>query len=244
MRFIAGLIMFLMFTLSYATTMTVGVPFFNPPFIMKAGSAGQLIGFDADIMNEICRRLSVECKFKTLTYGDVFNKVTNGQVDVGIGAITISLARDKQFTLSLPYLQSFGQFIVKNNSAIQSTKDFLEKKFGVVTQSVYQDLLTTMLGSNIKILTYDFQSQMLTALDDGDVDALLIDKVTADYWYANGDNAYRLIGKRIPYGYGYGIIAAKGKTDLMSQINAALLAMQADGTYIKIYSTYFSGSAL
>lgn len=243
LRLTAYLLLFMTATLSYAKTLVVAVPEFNPPFIMPSGS-GHLIGFDADIMNEVCRRIAVECKFKTLAYGQLFNAVRDKEADVAIGALTISLARDKEFLFSLPYLQSFGQFIINNKSNIQSTKDLANKKFGMLNHSVYKNVLIAMFGSKLDILIYDFQAQMLTALHNNEVDVLLMDKGTADYWYANSDNIYRLLGKRIPYGYGYGILAAKGQEVLISEINAALLTIQADGTYVRIYSTYFSGGVL
>lgn len=243
MRLFAYFGMFLAFSLSHAKTLIVGLPEFNPPFVMSSGS-GEYIGFDADIINEVCRRISVKCSFKTLAYGLVFNTVKNGEADVAIGSITISLSRDEEFLFSLPYLQSFGQFIVKNKSNIKTPEDLPGKRFGTPSNSVYQNMLTYKYGTKIQISTYESQAQMMAALYNGDVDVLLLDKATADYWYANSDNLYRLVGKQIPYGYGYGIIAAKGSEDLIAKINTALLSMQRDGTYLRIYATYFSSDAI
>ncbi len=243
MRLAACFVLFLTFTLSHAQKLTVGVPEFNPPFIMSSG-AGEFIGFDAEIIYEICRRISAKCVFKTLAYGLVFNTVKNGEADLAIGSITISLSRDEKYIFSLPYLRSFGQYIVKAKSNILTPDDLVGKRFGVANGSVYQTMLANQFGTKITVIPYDFETQMLAALYNDSVDVLLLDKATADYWYANSDNLYRLVGKRIPYGYGYGILSAKGSEKLISEINTALLAMQSDGTYLRIYSTYFSGGAL
>lgn len=243
MRLAACLVLFLSFTFSHAKTLTVGVPEFNPPFVMSSGS-GEFIGFDAEIIYEVCRRISAKCVFKTLAYGLVFNTVKSGEADLAIGSITISLNRDQEFLFSLPYLRSFGQFLVKAKTNIYTPEDLIGKRFGIASHSVYQSMLLHQFGTKIQIIPYEFQAQMMAALYNDDVDVLLLDKATADYWYANSDNIYRLLGKQIPYGYGYGILAAKGSEDLISQINTALLSMQRDGTYLRIYSTYFSGDAL
>jgi len=240
MRLFAYFSLFLAFSFSHAKTLIVGVPEFNPPFVMSSGS-GEFIGFDADIINEVCRRISVKCSFKTLAYGLVFETVKNGDADVAIGSITISLNRDEEFLFSLPYLQSFGQFLAKTASDINTPEDLVGKRLGTVNNSVYQSMLSYKFGTKVQISTYEFQAQMMAALFNNDVDALLLDKATADYWYANSDNLYKLVGKKIPYGYGYGILAAKGSEDLIAKINTALLSMQRDGTYLRIYSTYFSG---
>lgn len=241
MRLIACLMLFLTFTQLQAQTLKITVPEYNPPFIMSSGGGG-FFGFDADIISEVCKRLSAECKLLARPYSEVFTAVKKGQADLAIGAITISLNRDKQFLFSLPYLRSFGQYIVKNKSDLNSTDNFAGRRFGVANNSVYLAMLKNKYDSKIQINVYDFHTQMLDALYNGDVDILLLDKATADYWVANSDNIYRLLGERIPYGAGYGILAAKGREKLINKINNALLAMQADGTYVRIYSTYFNSS--
>ena len=241
MRFMFCVIFLFISLLSNASSLTVSVPEYNPPFIMSSGSGGYF-GFDAEIINEVCRRLSVQCKLQALPYSQVFNSVKKGQADLAIGALTISLKRDKQFLFSLPYLRSFGQFIVKTKSDMKSPNDVAGKSIGVSENSVYITLLQNQYGASIKIKTYDFHLQMLDALYNGDVDVLLLDKATADYWVANSDNLYRLLGDRIPYGYGYGIVTARGKEKLITKINDAILSMQADGNYVRLYSTYFNSS--
>ncbi len=241
MRLATCLALLLAFTTLHAQTLKVTVPEYNPPFIMSSGR-GFFFGFDADIISEICRRLSVECKLLTRPYSEVFSAVKKVQADLAIGAITISLNRDKQFLFSLPYLRSFGQYIVKTKSELNSVNDFAGRRFGVADNSVYLAMLKNQYGSKIQISTYDFHTQMLDALYNGDVEILLLDKATADYWVANSDNIYRLLGDQIPYGAGYGILAAKGQEKLINKINNVILSMQADGTYIRIYSTYFNSS--
>lgn len=243
MRVIAYLFLFLCLSISQAKTLTIAIPEFNPPFIMSNGS-GEFIGFDAEIINEICRRLSVKCVFKPLAYSQVFDAVRNGEADVAIGAITISLARDKAFLFSLPYLQSYGQYLVKSKGTFYTLKDLMGKKFGIASGSVYQTMLKNRFGSEIQIVSYDFHNQMLQALNNDDIDALLLDKATADYWEANSDNIYRLLGNKFSCGFGYGILTAKGNDTLVSEINTTLLDMQADGSYLRIYSTYFSGETM
>jgi len=239
MRLVACFVMMLSFTGLNAQTLTITVPEYNPPFVISSG-AGGYFGFDADIMNEICRRLAVQCKYKAVAFSRVFDSVQTGEVDLAIGAITISLSRDKEFLFSLPYLRSFGQYVVKNKSNIKSLKDILGKRVGVADNSVYETMLKKQYDTKTQIITYDFHIQMLDALYNDDIDALLLDRDSADYWAANSDGIYRLLGPRIPYGSGYGILAAKGRDQLISKINKALLAMQSDGTYLRIYSTYFT----
>ena len=239
MRIATFIAIFLIFTSSHALTLTVASPEYNPPFIISNGQ-NQPNGFDAQILLEICHRISAKCIFKPMTYGQIYTAVKNNKVNLAIGAITISLNRDKIYLFSLPYLQSYGQYIVKSTSNIHSLTDLPGKTFGVEKDGVYETMIENQFSSTSKIKSYALHTQQLAALANGQVDVLLLDKATADYWYANSDNNFRLLGTPIQYGYGYGILAPKGNDQLISKINEALLNMQDDGTYLKIFSTYFT----
>ena len=227
-------------TLSHAETLSIAMPLYNPPFIMSINKA-HYTGFDIDITDEICRRLSVQCHFIPMGYGELFASLSNGTVNLAIGAITITLERDKQYLFSLPYMQSYGEYIVKYNSNLHSMSDIPGKTIGIANASVYSNLLTNKYHDQITVKLYQFHADMLLALENGDVDALLLDKATAEYWYANSDKTYQQLGDPVQLGYGYGILANRGEDALIAKINTALLAMEADGTYLKIYNTYFSG---
>ena len=55
MRLAAFFVTMLTLTLSYSQTLIVGTPKYNPPFVM-ASDKQHYIGFDVDILSEICRR--------------------------------------------------------------------------------------------------------------------------------------------------------------------------------------------
>ncbi len=239
MRLSAFFTLFLTFFSSHALTLTVGTPDYNPPFIMSSGQ-NHPIGFDAQIMFEICHRMNATCNFQSMTYSQLFIAVKNYQIDLAIGALTISLSRDIEYIFSLPYLQSYGQYVVRNSSNIHSIAELPGKTFGIENDDVYGTLIRTNFGSTSKIKTYNLHTQLLEALVNGAVDVLLLDKATADYWVQNSANNYRLLGNPMQYGYGYGIMSAKGEDALISKINEALISMQKDGTYLKIFSTYFT----
>lgn len=239
MRVATYFILLLSLPLSYAQTVIVGASEFNPPFIMSSGSGEKFTGFDAAIMNEICKRMSANCIFKGLMFGNFFKDVDNGSINLAIGGITISLNRDKQYIFSLPYLQSYGQYVVATSSSIRSVNDLPGKTFGVPSDSVYVTMIQDTFGNNATIKTFIGFPQMMEALTNKTVDVLVLDQASANYWVANDCPQCRLLGDRIPYGYGYGILAAKNEDELISNVNNALLSMQSDGTYLKIYSMYF-----
>ena len=101
-------------------------------------------------------------------------------------------------------------------------------------------MLNNKSNHTANIKTYHFHSDLFAALTSGDIDVILTDRSSAEAWYNNTTHIYRLLGEPIQIGFGYGILAHKGRATLLTQINKALLAMEADNTYLKIYNTYFN----
>ena len=161
------------------------------------------------------------------------------KIDLAIESYIIPDTPPPGFIFSLPYLPSNAEFIVEKNSTIATTADIKNKVVGVRHGTLFDDLLRKLYGNNVSISKYMTVSELLSALDNGEVDTILTDAVVADFWMLNGGDEYRLVGKKIPVGNGYGILANMGEEALMEKINQALQNMMADGTYSRIYSRYF-----
>lgn len=227
-------------TASHALTIKIGTTPFSPPFII-ANDNNHFSGFDADLLNEICKRLDAKCIYKQMpSFNELFLSVKNGTVDLGIGGVTITLERESAYLFSLPYLKSTARYITLYGSDIRTISDIKGKTIGVAEGTIFQTMAAAQFGNTVKIKTYDTLSQMLVALSDKDIDVALLDGPNAIYWDANSNNIYQNVGNSIPLGLGYGIIANKSLFDLIAKINQALLSMENDGSYLNIYNTYFS----
>lgn len=232
--------MVLCFSVS-AQNLIVGTPPFSPPFVMADDASHHFSGFDVAIIMTVCQRISATCVLKPIPeFEATIDALENGEIDLMIGDITITPEREQEFLFSLPYLASYAQFISLASSPVNSLANLHGKTVGCERATLFPSLTNNILAGNVSIKTYVEIPAMLTALGNNEIDALVTDEQTADYWYANNLDTYKLIGKAIPLGLGYGIAATKGKDALIASINKALLAMESDGTYLKIYNTYFS----
>ena len=225
--------------LSYAETLTIGTPPFSPPFVMATDDKGHYIGFSVDIMSAICKRMGVTCLFKSMGYEQMFTDVLENKVDLAIGSITITPEREQSLLFSLPYLQSNLEFIALNNSPITSIKELTGKTVGAEHDSVFIPFIEEKFGNSIHIKPFRNSSEIMLALTESNIDAAIFDKETAQFWYANNNSMYKFIGSPIPLGLGIGIMTNKRNTTLMERINKILLTMQTEGSYLKIYNTYF-----
>ena len=223
----------------YGATLRIGTVPEYPPFSSMADKKDHFYGFDIDIMSAICARMSVQCQFIPVIYNQLFPQLIEQNIDVAIAAIVITKERQQAFLVSYPYLESSGQFITKKTSPINTLDDIKNKTIGVRKGTIFGALASKLYSKQANIVTLPEVSNLLSALNNNSVDILFINTEAANYWFANNNDLYKLIGKKILAGSGYGIVANKGQQDLMQKINQALLDMEEDGTYLSIYGRYF-----
>ena len=225
--------------LSYADALTIGTTQNNPPFSSMSDQKGHFYGFDIDIMNEICTRIKSPCTYTSVVFNDIFPTLIAGKIDLAIAAIIITPERKQSFLFSIPYLESNAQFITQQQSPINTPEDIKNKKVGIRQGTPFAAIARKIYKNQVEIVEFAEVNDFFDALKNNTIDIVLTNAAAARYWYANNSDLYKLIGAEIPTGDGYGIIANKGQEKLITQINEALLHMEEDGTYLKIYTRYF-----
>lgn len=225
----------------HARPLIVGTMHYAPPFeiIYKANQKEYFMGFDIDIMNEVCKRINTECQYRSFIYKYLFDAVQTKKVDLAIASITITPERKQVFLFSMPYLQSSAQFLTLSTSPIKEKDGLVNKRIGIQSGTVLITLAKTRF-SDAQLLTLDDEKELMQAIITGKVDAVLLDDASASYWVNNNNNLFKLLGKRIPLGLGYGIMSDLKNSALVERIDTALIEMQDDGSYLDIYKKYFN----
>ena len=224
---------------SYGEILQIGTENNNPPFTSKIDNNNHYYGFDMEIMSEICKRIKAKCFFSSMIFEDLFPALDHNQIDLAIASIIITPERQESFLFSHAYLNSQIQLIALKNSKINTTTQLNNKRIGLLKGTVFKNFVLDLYKSNIKIKEYRHDPELLEALNQHEVDAIVLDRGSAQYWYANSGDQYKLIQPPITFGNGYGIAAKLGRTDLITRINEALKNMMSDGGYSKIYNNYF-----
>lgn len=224
---------------SYAETLQVGISPFIPPFVVKTDNKGHYTGFSIDIMAAVCKSIHATCQFVPLGFGQTFDQVMNNQVDLAIGNITITEERSQYVLFSLPYIKSDAQFLSLKGSAFTSITDLKGRTIGAEAGSIFIDYIENNLGPGTKVVGYQLIPDMLDALNAQKIDAVLLDKQTAEAWLNQNSSEFNYVGAPFTLGLGLGIMSNKLNITLIGRVNQALSDMESDGTYLKIYNTYF-----
>lgn len=235
------MVMFLIFIVTsiHAETLTIGIPSFSPPFVMTADNKNHYIGFSIDIMAQICKKLGVSCRFQSFLFDETFSQVIDHRVDLAIGSFTITPQREEKVLFSLPYLQSDAAIVTTDTNDIQTIDDLKGKTIGAERDSVFVSYIQQQYGDKITVIPYDTIPELMFALSEGNIDATIFDKETAYFWLGNNYDMFKLVGTPFPLGQGIGIMANQDNQALINRVNQILIQMETEGTYLKIYNTYF-----
>ncbi|MEO8245915.1 MAG: transporter substrate-binding domain-containing protein [Chloroflexota bacterium] len=112
-------------------------PNYAPQSFLK--DDGTFEGFDIDVANEIGARLGVEVEFATPSFDLVQAGGWNGQWDVSVGSITITVARKDVLDFTEPYYFTPAQLAASTESGITTIDGFAGESICVGAATTYLD---------------------------------------------------------------------------------------------------------
>ncbi|KAE8765511.1 ABC transporter substrate-binding protein [Georgenia thermotolerans] len=222
-------------------TLTVcsDVPY--PPFEVEDSSKPSGYGgFDIDLLQQIADKLGVTLSVQDVSFDALQSGTTlaAGQCDVGASAITITDARKQNLDFTDPYYDSLQSLLVKKDSGISSIKDLAGKKVGV-QQGTTGKSYAEKNAPDANIVDYPSDGELWPALQAGQIDAILQD-YPVNLEHEKADPSYTVV-EQYKTDEQYGFALAKGKNPkLLEAIDTELKTLRDDGTYQKIYDSYFS----
>lgn len=209
----------------------VGMDASFPPF--EAVSAdGSLVGFDVDLAREVSRRLGVEPQFvANLPYDGLYDALTARRVDVVISALVVNPARMADFAYSRVYFDA-GEVLVRRQGehTIRSVVDLDDHSVAVALGSPgdREGRDWARRSNDLTVVQYSTSMEALRALEAGETDAALVDRVSA-LQAIGGGRSLVVVGEpvvEVPHA-----VAMRADSRLLLRaVNSALADMEEDGT--------------
>ena len=213
-----------------------------PPF-ESMNSAGQIEGFDVDVMNAIAKEEGFKVTYHQQAWDGIFASLKAGDNDILISGITITDDRKKEMLFSEPYYKITQVVLVPQGKNIASVEDLKKMdKVGVTIGTTGDLAAQKILGATSeKIIRLENLPLMLKEVETGAVDAVISDSaVVADYVKKKGDKGFTMVEVpdfTVEY---YGIAVRQDDKALMDKINSGLKKIQTSGEYDKISDKYFA----
>jgi polar amino acid transport system substrate-binding protein len=197
-----------------------------PPFESINEQTKQVEGFDIDIMNRIAEIEKLDIEYVNVGFDPLLAGMAQGTYDAAISSITITEDRKKEMLFSDPYFAA-GQIVTvrKDNTTIAG-KDTLTGNIGAQIGTTGSMEVEKIKSATLK--TYDDIGLAFQDLMNGQINAVVCDNPVALEYVGKNPDKLKTAGD-IFTDENYGIAVAKGKTDLLSKINAGIKAVKSEG---------------
>lgn len=219
-------------------TLRVGMDASYPPF-ENLDEAGNMIGFDVDLANEIGRRLDVRTVPVNIAYDGLPDALLSSQVDILISALTAPPQLQGKAWFSVPYFDAGDVLVVGSGSPINTMAD-LEGRTLAVEYGSGGDVEARKWErrlANLTVKRYPLADAALDAAAAGEVDAALVDGIAARLGIGRHNNEL-LLAEYVTESR-FIIIAPEDSPTLHNEINTILQDMLQDGMIDQITEKWF-----
>ncbi len=211
-----------------------------PPMGFK-GDDGQLTGFDVELAQAVAEKLGIKVKLQPIDWNAKEMELNAGNVDLLWNGYTITDERKEKVLMSKPYMENEQVIVVTKDSPLNTLADLSGKKVAVQDGSSAQEAITANEELKNSIAEQiDFKDNVTAMMDvsSGQVDALAVDLVVANYYLAKQPDQFRILDETLaPEEYGIGF--RKGEEDFMNNVMDALEKLKAEGTAAEISTKWF-----
>jgi len=211
---------------------------------------GEAVGWEYDAMAEVAQRINITVTYENTSWDAMIAAVSQGQYDMGMTGITIRDDRKEMVDFSDPYMRSEMVMLVRGDEArFDGAKSFAADEDLLVaaqpgTTPFYVAVYDVLDGNeaNPRIRLFETFGAGVQALKAGDVDLVLTDGTAGEGYVATSEGTLKIVGEKLG-AEDFGFIFPK-ESDLVAPINAAIAAMQADGTMDALNKKWFLDTKL
>ena len=207
-----------------------------PPYEMTT-DAGAFEGIDVDTAQAIADKLGLELQIDDMDFDAALLSVQQGKADIAMAGITVTDERKAVMAFSDTYATGIQSIIVPENSDITSADDLAGKKIGTQRGTTGYIYCSDDFGDD-SVVAYDNGLTAVQALNNGQVDAVVIDNAPAKEFVAANPGLKILDTSYAEEDYAIGM--NKDNTALLDAVNAALEELKADGTLQSIVDKYIT----
>ena len=198
---------------------------------------GKNAGYDIVFAERLAKDLGVKVKYTSVDPAARVDVLTSNKVDITLANFTVTDERKAVMDFSDSYATGIQSIIVPNDSDIASPDDLAGKKIGTQRGTTGYIYCSDDFGED-SVVAYDSGLTAVQALNNGQVDAVVIDNAPATEYVAANPGLKVLDTSYAEEDYAIGM--AKDNTALQEALNKALAELKADGTIQSIIDKYIS----
>ena len=207
---------------------------------------GQYTGFDIDLAQAVSEKLAFKVQFQPIDWDMKETELQNGTIDAIWNGYSATDERREKVAFSIPYMENQQVLVAKKSQQIRSVEDMKDKTLGAQAGSsgyldfeAQPDLLKNRVKDQ-KANQYQSFNEALIDLKNDRIDALLIDRVYANYYLQSEGilNDYNVFSAGFESeSFAVGVRPADKR--LLTALNQALIELYQEGKFQKISQKWF-----
>ena len=206
-----------------------------PPYEMTTDDGG-FEGIDVEIAGAIAEKLGLELVIDDMEFDSALLAVQEGKSDIVMAGVTVT--EDRQLVMNFTNSYATGVQVVIVPEGSDVTIDNLgDHQIGTQRATTGYIYASGDYGED-HVTAYDNGLTAVQALNNGQVDCVVIDNAPAQEFVAANPGLVILDTEYVTENYAIGV--GKDNTELVDAINEALADLIADGTVQSIIDKYIS----
>ncbi|KPJ23244.1 amino acid ABC transporter substrate-binding protein [Streptococcus phocae] len=208
--------------------------------------SGKNTGFDIDLAKAVFKQYDIAVKFQPINWDLKETELNNGKIDLIWNGYSMTKERQEKVSFSKPYMKNEQVIVVKQSSKVKAVSDMAGKVLGAQSGSSGYDAFLKhpkRLKEVVKdkdARQYETFTQAFIDLKSDRIDALLIDRVYANYYLKQEGQLdhYRIIPGAFK-GENFAVGMRKSDKILEKKINKAFSTLYQNGTFQTISNKWF-----
>ena len=207
---------------------------------------GDYAGFDIELAQYVSKKLGITVHFQPIDWDMKETELQNGTIDAIWNGYSATDERREKVAFTIPYMQNTQILVVKKTSGIHSVKDMTRKVLGA--QNGSSGMLDfeehpEVLKNRVKgedADQYQSVNEAIIDLKNDRIDALLIDRVYADYYLTTEGIADEY--DTIPSGFeseSFAVGVRPADKKLLEALNQAFKELYQEGIFQQISQKWF-----
>lgn len=215
--------------------------------------SGGLIAFNEDLARELCRRINARCTMVNVTFAEILPGIEAQNFELGFGNFLRTAEREKRAAFSDSIWRSSSRLIAAPATARAfaarvgqeiSLDNLRQARLAVVIDTQQHRYLQAVAEERgLKVQAVKTMAEAFALVREGQADFCLLPMLVGyTMLIREPDSGLEFVGPALADG-GLGgtvhIALPKNEDGLRQTVNRALIAMRADGSYLRIVRRYF-----
>ena len=207
---------------------------------------GNYAGFDIELAKYVSKKLGIQVHFQPIDWDMKETELQNGTIDAIWNGYSATDERREKVAFTIPYMQNTQILVVKKTSGIHSVEDMTGKVLGAQNGSSgmldfeeHPEVLKNRVNGG-DADQYQSVNEAIIDLKNDRIDALLIDRVYADYYLTTEGIADEY--DAIPSGFeseSFAVGVRPADKKLLEALNQAFKELYQEGIFQQISQKWF-----